>query len=154
MPKTKTPQSPKLIPQTDFPMPDLSPLPDGFRRQVERWFRGAPLDNPDFRAVLIAHVIGVVWQKSTARQRGTAEPGVIKVLLAEVVPDPHAARALGRIAATCIDLDMNDLANDEAGEGRAWTFEDDRVLGGIYDGGGIRVNVEVEAVVEGIVKSY
>src|SRR6266536_527771 len=113
---------------------DLSPLPDGFRRAVERSLsRGARSRLAP--AVALADALSEAWFSSTAKQRREAEAGVNVVLGTAPLGD-WTSYVVGVIGARCLDLKMNFVRGnlDEASvlrgafESSAWKMND-----AIYD---------------------
>ncbi len=139
---------------------DLSPLPEGFRRQVERAYLRPgsrrpsvhPLDpvsmtGKDDPLVGLAYAIGDAWRGSTARQRAAAEPGVNAVLEA-VFSRCHAgtrAYMVGVLGSRCRDLSLRFL-DEQALDGVD-------VLDGAWGTGDWAVSIQVRDILDALIES-
>jgi hypothetical protein len=125
--------------QTEIPF-DLSPLPEGFRTAVCRFYarRGRSMIFND-RSIDLAEALGQAWRKSTAKQRQAAEVGV-NLVLEEALANPPVhpdtySYVVGVIATECEDLEMDFIVDERKRE-----IDERIVLRAIHDHDGIRMN--------------
>jgi len=118
---------------------DVSALPEGFRRTVEREF--APNRYRESHDALL-WALSAAWGQSTAKQRISADDGVNHVLRLLVADQDPAWKsyAAGVIGGSCLDLSMQfvDLSQ----------LDGATVLRGVQDAGGVRVNGAIADLID------
>jgi hypothetical protein len=141
--------------KTRPPVPfDLSQLPEGFRKAVEREFFPKTYG---YVPIALAWAIGNAWANSTAKQRQAAELGVNGVLKAALAnfgewSDPAmtrqviASHIVGIIGALCLDLNMDFVDLDD--------LDGAEVLRAVREAGGVRVNVFLDDLVDSVIDNH
>lgn len=128
-----------------LPSLDLSPLPEGFRKQVERLIRSWEPE-PTVKVLILS--VSDAWRASTAKQRQQVEPALNlvlgKILTVDMHPEPRSFY-IGMIAARMTDFDAVFVRHDE--------IDLAHLLQGVVEGGGLHASEPFEEILRDYVET-